>query len=460
MALVAGARRGGKSFATYMCQIAALLDVPMAPNRSPTIGWTISRTYRERDELDQLIHAKIPASYYKHQKAPEHRFTFAHGSYLRNMSADDPDALKQGRVDYLLYNEPQKMHARAIVHGLYGTADQAGLVLLAANKPSVNDSRGEWLFDLREAIEDERREQARDLNREPFGALYFNVPAGLNTRIDQPARQRVAKIAVVIDKEQAQADEDEGGPWQKPGDRASRDFDKHKHVAAVPELAGGRWRECTAEVASDRGTWGDWKAIGGVDFQDKSWAIAGVVARLFGDPRKPTIWFCDEHHDRTDERQYLEGFEERFAARRGYTKDSLLWIGDASGSWQTAKHESGDRTSFSIWQDESWTIIPPQDSKSDQEGVRARNPFVDDQLALWNELLREDRLKFDPRRCEWLIECVREAVTKRTRGRRHIVQNKHAHALAAALYLAWRIAGKVDGKPATPDDVRIIRRRR
>src|SRR4051812_13290821 len=51
LALAAGDRRGGKTFDTFFCLLAALIDVPRMPDRTPAIGWAISRTFRERDEL-------------------------------------------------------------------------------------------------------------------------------------------------------------------------------------------------------------------------------------------------------------------------------------------------------------------------------------------------------------------------------------------------------------------------
>ncbi len=454
LALAAGDRRAGKTFAAYFCQIAALIDVPRLRHDTPTIGWTVSKTYRERAELNDLILNLIPDNFYKHKGTPEHRYDFVHGPVLRNLSADDPDSLKQGRVDFLLYNEPQKMQARAIVHGLYGTADKAGLAILAANRPSEHDTQGEWLYDLKEAVDEEIIAQAKDQNRTTLGAVFFGFSSRENTKIDQPARKRVARLAAVIDKAQAEADDAEGaGDWKKPGERASKEFKRHRHVVPLPDAGA---RDCTAQVASERGTWGDWSVVAGADFQDKSWAIAGVVAKLLGDPADPTIHFCDEHYNNSDERLYLETFEDRFAAPRGYEKHNVLWIGDASGSWQTAKHEEGERTSFSVWAECGWTIIPPQEARGDTG--RARNPFVDDQLVLWNELLRRDRIRFDPARCEWLIACVKEAKTKRDRGRRRIVQNKYAHALSAALYLVWRLAPKPRDKlnGCDPSDFKIV----
>ena len=341
LALAAGDRRAGKTFAAYFCQIAALIDVPRLRHDTPTIGWTVSKTYRERAELNDLILNLIPDNFYKHKGTPEHRYDFVHGPVLRNLSADDPDSLKQGRVDFLLYNEPQKMQARAIVHGLYGTADKAGLAILAANRPSEHDTQGEWLYDLKEAVDEEIIAQAKDQNRTTLGAVFFGFSSRENTKIDQPARKRVARLAAVIDKAQAEADDAEGaGDWKKPGERASKEFKRHRHVVPLPDAGA---RDCTAQVASERGTWGDWSVVAGADFQDKSWAIAGVVAKLLGDPADPTIHFCDEHYNNSDERLYLETFEDRFAAPRGYEKHNVLWIGDASGSWQTAKHEEGER---------------------------------------------------------------------------------------------------------------------
>lgn len=463
LALAAGDRRAGKTFAAYLGQIAAINDVPFLPHTgAPIIGWTISHTYRERAELNDLIASVLPSWFYRGGKAPDYRYEFAHappgrhGPHLRNLSADDPDALKQGRADLVLYNEPQKMQARAIVHGLYGTADQAGLTLLAANRPSEHDSHAEWLYDLKEAIDDELRLQAQQHQREPLGAVFFGFKSKDNTKIDQPARRRVARLAAIIDPAQAAADDDDAdAPWRKPGDRASVEFDKHRHVALVPELGA---RDCTQQVLERCGFWGEHDAAAGVDFQDKP-HIASTVARFFGDPDAPLVQFVDEHIDKADERRYLDGFFSRFGPLRGYSRSRLAWIGDASGSWQTGKHDGeGERTSFSIWKDEGCEILPPQDPVGDTG--RARNPFVDDQLQLWNELLRTDRLRLDPKRCPWLIECAREAKTKRDNGRRRIVQNKYAHALAAALYLVWRVWSRSgEGRPAA-NDVRIVQVRR
>jgi hypothetical protein len=454
-ALIAGDRRAGKTFDAYYCQIAALIDVPVHPNsKVPIVGWTVSKTYRERDELDDLIAARIPRHWYHATRAPEHRYDFIHGAALRNLSADDPDSLKQGKVDWLLYNEVQKMQARAVVHGLYGTADQAGLCMMTANKPSARDSRGEWLFDVKDAIDDEIKAAAAEKKREPLGIKYFLLSSKNNTKIDQPARRRVGRLAAIIDPAQAEADEDDGDEWKRPGDKACWEYDKHRHLHAVPVIG---ITDVTRHVAS-RVYWGDWDAIPGIDFQGKP-HIACAVIRCFGDPELPVFHFVDEHVEKgkalTEER-FIEGFEARLGTT--YTRENSLWVCDASSTWQGPRHdfEGGERPSSDVFEGDGWTMIPSQPPAKNSKTGRGRNPFVDERLQLFNELLRKDRIRIDPVRCPWLTECVREATTKRDTGRRRLVGNEYAHMIDAATYPIWRMERRPGAPSLTAADIRRV----
>src|SRR5579859_8130661 len=285
LAILGGDRRGGKTFDAYFCQIAALIDVPMLSNGLPTIGWTISRTYRERDELDQLIAGYLPERLYRHQRAPEHRFIFPHGSYLRNLSADDPESLKQGQVDFLLYNEPQKMSPRAIKNGMYGTSDRSGLTVLATNPPSPGQA--EWLIDLKEAIEE-------DPEIKPI-AKFFGVSSRDNTKIDQPARRRVGKLAAKIDPEGLAADE--AGKWERWGDLAypawnPRALARGGLVGPPPEVGAGV--DVTERIVGQ--LFGRYRFVIGGDFQRRPQAAA--VLKIYEVPAKGgtelVYWFVDE----------------------------------------------------------------------------------------------------------------------------------------------------------------------
>lgn len=438
LAMLAGDRRGGKTFACNTAVISACIDCPIASDGTPLIAWIVSKSFRERFELEQWVLNRIPPAWYHHQAAPEHVFHFVNGATLRLLSADDPDSLKQGRVDICFVNEPQKVQARAIANAVLGSADLGGLTLLAANPP--NNTRGEWMFDLKDAIDDEVVAAAKGTPHEPLGVRYFHVDSKKNKAIDQMARRRAGRVATIIDPSLAAGDVE--GAWRRPDERACYEFDKHKHLHALPEIGG--LPDVTAKVTRAAGL-GEWPNVAGTDFQDKP-HIVSTLWRCYGDPDDPTFWAFGElaGERRWTEEEYLDAFEAEFPA---LDRRSLLFIGDASGSWQDGPHNKG-RNSFVCWKDRGWRMIPPQDPKSDKPDARARNPFVDDQLQVVNELLRRDRLRIDPTRAPWLSECFREAITKRDTGRRKIVQTRHAHALAASLYALWRLAGK--RKPTPP----------
>jgi len=461
-ALIAGDRRAGKTFDAYFCQWSALIDVPLLPSTGkPAIGWTISKTYKERDELDQLVATFLPEKWFDASRAPEHRYDLKNGSVLRNLSADDPDSLKQGVVDWLLYNEGQKMAARAVVNGLYGTADRAGLCMIACNKPTASDSRGEWLFDLREAINDEQVSRAKGAKVEPLGIKFFGFSSKDNTKIDQPARRRVGRLAAIIDPGQAEADDaDAALDWKRPGDKALWEFEKHRHLQAQPQLGA---RDVTCEVVAERGEYGTkWTHVAGIDFDFRPHIVC-VINRIFGSADDPTFHSVDEFAGEKlwTVKQWIEEFA-AWGEARGYTPETLLFIGDASSGWrrpEDPKLEDEDRNAFEVIQGAGWTIIPPQDHRG--ATGRARNPRVDERLDLANDHLRRDRWFIDPIRCPWLAECAREALTERKMARRRLVHNKHAHAIDASTYPIWRLAPRSSGgfSPTAKDIVRVRAKR-
>lgn len=437
VAMLAGDRRGGKTFWAVAFVVAACIDVPVAPGQdTPLITWIVCKSFRERFEIEQWILNRIPAAWYRHRQAPEHEFQFIHGPTLRLLSADDPDSLKQGRVDIAFINEPQKIAARAVANAVLGASDLGGLVILAANPPSGSSGRGEWLFDLKEAIDDERVSLARGARVDPLGVRYFHVDSKKNKAIDQIARQQGGRIATIIDPSLKAGDVE--GEWRRPIDLAAWEFDKHKHLQRAPQLG---MRDVTREVASEQED-GSWAVTAGIDFQNKPHIIA-AFARCFGDPDDPVFWFVGEvvGERRQSEEQFLERFEE-YAELREWTRSSVLWIGDASSAWQGPRHafQEGERDSFSVFRDAGWTIIPSRPPAKGSKSGRGRNPEVGDRLQLANELLRRGRVFVDAEACPWIAECFRHAQTKREDGKRKLVGDKYAHGFDAATYLLWRLS--------------------
>lgn len=431
LALNAGDRRGGKTFDSYFCQIAALVEVPQVPGGLPTIGWTISRTYGERDELDQLVAGYVPPQFYRHQRAPEHRYTFPHGSYLRNLSADDPNSLKQGRVDFLLYNEPQKMSARAIKNGLYGTADAGGLCVLAANPP--DGPEGDWLRDLKDGIDEDP--EIRRISR------FFNFSSKQNTRIDAPARKRVALLAHKIDPEMSDADAD--GTWRRWGDLAypgwnGRSAEKKGLVGDPPPGAADVTQQVTKSIF-----YRPFDFVIGGDYQRRPQAAA--VLKVFELPGQVgrVYWLVDECGVRGTEVELsteLMGFPHSYTTGQAAGQErTAVWVGDCSGSWQGAERVKG-RTSFGLLEAEGWKVFPAEVIKG-VNSERPKNPDVAQRLGLMFRLMKAGRLRVSPQ-CVWLVESFAKCQLRKTETGTRVPKGRFAHVTDAASYAVWKLEPK------------------
>lgn len=429
LALVAGDRRGGKTFDTYLCQVAALIDIPCSADGTPTIGWTVSRTYRERDELDQVMSSYVPDTLYRQQRAPEHRYIFKHGSYLRNLSADDPKALKQGRVDFLLYNEPQKMSPKAIKNGLYGTADRGGLTVLAANPPDGPD--GDWLRDLKEAIDEDP--VIKPITR------FFNFSSKQNTKIDAPARVRVAKVASKIDPDMSDADAD--GTWRRWGDLAYPSWNG-RLTAKDPLGLVGLCPDVGIEdltAALTRKEFGRaFDHIVGGDFQRKPQAAAVMKIIKVPDIVEPVYWFTDEVGTKGTEIELstdLMGFPHSYGVKSGESKSAMI-VGDCSGSWQGSERIRG-RTSFTLLESEGWFVVPAEIVRG-TNSERPRNPDVAQRLGLMQRLMEARRIRVSPS-CVWIIEAFLKCQLRRTETGTRVPKGRYAHVTDAASYAIWRM---------------------
>lgn len=416
-----GGRRGGKTYSAVLCQIATLIDVPLIGAKK-SIGWVISETFKKRAEIEDDIAECIPDAWHKHTRAPEFKYEFAHGSILRNLSAQDPEDLRQGRVDILTYNEPQQMQARAVVNGLFGTADQGGLTILAANPPSM--VKGEWTMDLKEAIE----------SGEEKHATHFCFDPRLNKSIDQQARHRVASLAGRINPSQMAADD--AGTWAHISDRAYGEW-KKEFIQPVPQIGV---RDITAEILRKHsGTGKGYPFLGGCDFQNYP-SNVGVLWRIFdGGPLGWIFWAVDEFFAEDHEINLLNEVREQ-----GYDPTDILWVGDASAQWQNFKHEEGLK-SFQEFKKDGWNIIPPRERKVDSKSKYVGNPRVESRLKVMSRVMQATRIRVDPEKAPKLAEAYKETYLKKT-ATRVFKQTNHAHVTDAADYPIYRI----EPKPVAP----------
>lgn len=423
LVLAGGERRGGKTFDLQVCTIATGIDVP------DTIGWLICEGFREREEIHQLIVNNLPDHWYRERRAPDYRYDFRHGSTLRVQSSTDPNVLKQGRADVVFLNEGQKMRPSALVNALGGTIDRGGIGLVAANPPQ--SARGEWVLELKEAIDEGR----------VAGARFFGFSAELNTRVDQAARGRFRSIVSTIDPHAAAADAE--GAWNPIGDIAYPNFKRREHVRALPEIGN-----ITERFIYGKSGYKGRFFLNGADFQ--IWPFnAGISLGVFGgrEDGKPIFYVVAEMLREGSESEFLDTVEETGV----WVPENTLWIGDASGTWQDGAHQRG-RTSFDVFRERRWLILPPQKKKTNK-GEHPSNPSRADRLSLVNNLLAQNRLFIAGMRqpdgtmlarCPELEQALKKCQLKDGRP-----VGKYAHITDALGYTLWwaepRPRAKVEG---------------
>lgn len=181
LAVLTGERRTGCIFASLAAVLAGVVDRP-----APNIGILVTSNFRQREELEQQVLRLLPAGWYAHQKAPINTFRFANGGILRLLSADDEaesDALRQGRIDWLLLDDVQRLPRWLVATAILGVAGAGGLAIATSRLPQPEQEG--WTEELVQAI---------DRNDVDGAAVHFN----LNARANSGTRGRVGRLVEII----------------------------------------------------------------------------------------------------------------------------------------------------------------------------------------------------------------------------------------------------------------------
>lgn len=411
VALAGGERRGGKTFCLLQCGIAMAIDVP------GTIGWLVSTAHSERDEIDRELKTTLLPGWAVYREWPKHVHLFGHGSSLTNVSADDPETLKRGRVDIAFVNEAQKMPQAVLTNLIGGTADREGIAILAANPP--RRSKGEWVYDMKE-----------DIDSGAYGgeARFFAFDARLNPFISQRGKARAGRILRRMDPAAAIADED--GVWKRPGDLAYEAFSR-LHTLGEPPEQGDITREFT-RLRLGRA----YDYIGGYDPNNRP-HHCGSVWKVYGTIDEPILWAVDEIvvNNADGEDHFLEVVSER------YSPDNIVWILDNSCFYQDSKRRHGVCSAdyFRKWQ---YRHEPNQPAAPGSKNGRPRNPDIELRVGLVNKLLNADEGKRAPQmrvsrsRCPQLATALKNCKSKKVRHGYGPV-GVHSHLTDTAGYVSW-----------------------
>lgn len=437
-----GARGGGKTVILLLCLVCFCLSVPGC------ITYVISRS-RPQAEVDitRTLQQLLPRAWYVYRGHPKHSYTFITGALLRDMTADSPEDLKQGRVDLALLNEGAKMDRRAYAYPLGRTKDRGGLMMIASNPPTPDVPKGVWVKKL---FEDEREHRAAG---KWFPAIVFKTDTGLNAAIDQEASDDVGILLRSIDPALATADAD--GEMASIGQRLVHAYDKVQHGMLVAPPAS--WRDITEEVTK-RLYGRAMPFLAGTDFQDNPYIIA-TFFKVYEDPERrgvPILWALSDCTVRGSEDDFLDevidsGIQ---VAENDFVEvdaATVLWIADASAQWQDRKHRGhnvSEPPSFAIWRRRGLPHIVPPTVKMTPEGRFSRNPLLGPSYNQVNRLFGQGRLYLSPLAPK-LQEACRECLAKPGQGGKVYAEIKYAHSLDTLRYVAWWVEPPTKQRPGS-----------
>lgn len=427
-----GDRGGGKTYLGSAAMVTALIKFPRLKSRA-TIGWQVCRSYKERAELEREIAENFPLEgiWYVRRKAPEHEYRFLNGALLRTLSADDPESLKQGTVDFLYLNEMAKLPELAYENGLPRIKDNEGLCWGTTNPPRSN--RGRWVYKLYQ-LEEEAIESGK-----AYPVRFVSVRSEDNDALNVDTADMVATVLRDLNPALAAADID--GKMFDVKQTAYWKFNKKRNIRPLPEL-GDITREFTKRRLGRA-----YDYLAGADFQNVP-HMAAVFYKVLGTYENPILWAIDEIIcEESTEDDLLDAVDEA-----GYKPENVLWIADASGQWQDGKHNK-NRDSFSVFKRRRWNIKPPVKPRS--ETHRPKNPPIEQRVRLINDALEAGMIMLEsaPDGVPKLIEALKECEMRPGKYMKLVPMGFYAHLTDAAGYPAWWVFSK--GKPSIPDGTKI-----
>lgn len=421
-----GNRGGGKTVLGLWCTIAVCLAVP------GTVAWVISRSRTQsQDEIHDALLAFLPKGWATYQGQPRYRFVFPNGSKLREMTADDPADLKQGRVDWAFLNEAAKMPDLAYGYPIGRISDRGGLCYIATNPPTADVPRGAWVWHFY------RKNLERAAVGKPKLVEIVETDAAENAAVDQDARADVGEILHMLSPRLAAADA--SGKMQGANPQIIRTFNTKDHGLHYPPDVG----EITGDIlrAHPR-VRRPFKYIAGIDFQASFPHITATFFRIYRNPKNPAawiLWAVGGMNPAGSEEDFLDTFEiEGITLREGEIElldpGEVLWIGDSSAQFQNSRHDSKAPPSFPPFLNRGHRIMSP--TLPVTEGAQwGRNPPVGTTIGMVNKWFADGRIMISPQATGLLTDC-RDGIAKEYRGN-FSPDKPHSHFLDGLRYVLW-----------------------
>ena len=470
--VLAGKRRGGKTWVMVACIVLAAVAVPQRVQKDGNVlgfvCWLVVPGYPEQREIHEDVMAvlatrrdlasretadvlsKLPGSWrsetdswWMYRPTPRNCYQFAHGSELYLKSANRAESLKQGRVDLVGINEAQKVDGEAAIHSAGNTLDTGGLTILACNPP--RRSRGAWVLEIKFAVDEKRVTDPAD--GKPV-VRWFTVDPEKNARINQASRGKYRIFAGTINPKLANADAD--AEWNQLQDVVFYKFGQDNVIPSVPPT----WKPCTGEVIAAMRLRDNirhpttYTSFGGMDFNKSPWyAVLGLKAYRVPERADQLVYVVDREYRNDPDGE--QGRTEREVIvelwRKGWDPLEVVIIADPSGQWQNSESRqrggvSAGHSSFDLFRSETiaeqdgetatipaWDMHAPTTWKA-KDSKHYAHPRKVETIDEINELFRTARL-YVLADCKHLIEACKKApgdphergVTKNLRDLWHII---------------------------------------
>lgn len=336
-ALVAGGRRGGKTFWAAVAVACYAVQFPGA------ICWAISpsrgRDDTKADEIRRYMTALLAPQWIQRQTVAT-GWELVNNSVIMLKSAHlgaDSDAIKEGQADLVWMNESQKMKKRVYVVARGAVSDKSGLVLCCANPP-VEAKDEQWVSDFAADTDAGRRASVH---------LPFNP-------LDNPHIDRKALLALAHEVDERTFQIEVLGMFMPAADSVAYNWLRKENERAAPRprmLPSGAQEPCpvtglvdvTAEFLEGEEEGEGITHLIGLDVQRVPY-IGGPVYKFFDEPgRRPTretvlAWIVGE--------EVLDGGDEEewcFSLREAkFDPEATLIVCDASGAWQHSRRRQAD----------------------------------------------------------------------------------------------------------------------
>ncbi len=386
-ALFAGGRRGGKTWIAVALAVAYAIRFPSA------IVWIVSPSHEKHDEIRRYMQGFLAEQWIDRETASE-GWDLCNGSRLMLKSGHDPDGLKEGKADFVVLNEGQKMAERVFIVARGAIVDSAGCVLVCANPP-VEKKDQQWVADFAASAAAGKR-----------AAIYiaFNP-------LDNPHIDRAALLSLANELDERTAAIEIFGEFRGPKDAVAHNWLRLYNEIPVPP----NYIDVTTKFLEQIGEGANIDHLVGLDVQRIPY-IGGPWYKFFVPPGVfPTLdtvlaWIVGETVlEGGDEVEFCDGLREA-----GLDPESTLIVCDATAEYQHSRRRLTDevppewhgRGSWSIMRAEGYRRIVAPDRK-----MRKKNPAIQDRIRAFTSMIcskGERRLFADPTKAPKTCEAIRE----------------------------------------------------